>query len=240
MQFTVHFPETSQCVLKGGQNVDFNTPFLKHKVQEDSNFSVSQRLHVPPEKIFHYMKKFVGDTIHKGDILAVKKGLLSTQKLMAETDGVLKEINHTDGTIVISQSKEAKDTVMTTFKGHVVEVEKNKVVIKVKSGKEYPLKKTTGDFGGSVFYIEHPEQTIFSSADVGQKIVVTEKLNEYLETKLEAVGVTGFVSLTKVGDNVSVADAQIKTIEDFHKIMKEHFTYCFIDSASSKIVFYNE
>lgn len=240
MQFTIHFPETAQCILKGGQDVDFNAPFLRNSIQEDNSFSVSQKLHVPPEKIFHYMKKFVGDSIHKGDILALKKGMITTQKLVSEYDGVLKEINHTDGTIVISQSKDTKDTVLTTFKGHVVEVERNKVVIKVKSGKEYELKKTSGDFGGPVFYIEHPDQTSVSSQDVNQKIVVTEKLNEYLETKLEAVGVTGFVSLTKMGDNVSVADAQIKTIEDFHKIMKEHFTYCFIDAASSRIIFYND
>jgi len=51
---------SDHCLLKEGQTVDFDTPFLQKRIEEEVNISISKNLNVPPQKIFHYLKKFVG------------------------------------------------------------------------------------------------------------------------------------------------------------------------------------
>lgn len=133
-------PDNTQCLLKIGQNIDPGTPFYKTKVTGDSVISISQKLHVPPAKIFKFLSKFVGDEVKKGEVLARKKGLFAENKIKVEDDGIIKEINHNDGTLIITIKKNEK-IVKTYFSGEVVDIKKNHLNLKVKDGKGYILKK---------------------------------------------------------------------------------------------------
>ena len=97
MQFSVKIPEGSELLIKSGQNVDFETPFIKTNQAAQLKISLAKKLSIPQDKIFRHLQKFVGEPIVKGDVLATKKNFLSTKKVTAPVDGVIKEIDHVEG-----------------------------------------------------------------------------------------------------------------------------------------------
>ena len=48
---------TDHCLLKEGQTVDFETPFLQKKVEEEINISIAKNLNVSPQKILTFPQK---------------------------------------------------------------------------------------------------------------------------------------------------------------------------------------
>src|SRR4030065_1627239 len=108
MLITIPFSSSDRCLLKEGQMVDFETPFLQKKVEEEINIAIAKNLNVPPQKIFHYLKKFVGESIEKNETIASNKGLFTTKKVISKHSGLIKEINHSDGSITISSKNEVQ------------------------------------------------------------------------------------------------------------------------------------
>lgn len=240
MLLTVPIPESSICVLKPGQTVEFGTVFLKTQVKNEVTIPVAKELRVTPSKIFHHLKKFVGEPVKKGEILAVKQGLFSTRKMVSEHEGTLKEIDHTTGAVTLLTDAGNKDTVKAYFRGEVTEVKKDHLKIKVKNGKEYALKKADQDFGGETLFLSE-DTGVFSDPrlpGLGGKIIVAESLSTYLETKFEAVGVRGVVCLKSLSVPCTLPAAMIKQIDDFKKIVHDHFPYCLIDRKYSRIYLY--
>ena len=125
MLITVPLTITDHCLLKEGQDIDFETPFLKKKTESEVSISIAKNLNVSPQKIFHYLKKFVGETIEKDETLAVNKGIFSTKKIISKYSGLIKEINHSDGTITILSQEETENTVNSFFNGKVNKIKKN-------------------------------------------------------------------------------------------------------------------
>ena len=52
MLITIPLSISDHCLLKEGQDVDFDTPFLQKKVEQEINISIAKNLSVPPEKFF--------------------------------------------------------------------------------------------------------------------------------------------------------------------------------------------
>jgi len=67
------FPKTVSVFLKKGQEVDFDTPFLDTEENVNIQIPIANSLNISPSKIFNFLKKFVGENIKKGDIIAVKR-----------------------------------------------------------------------------------------------------------------------------------------------------------------------
>ncbi len=129
-----------------------------------------------------------------------------------------------------------KNTMNSYVRGEAVEVKDKQISIKVKEGKEYDLKKSSSDFGGKVFCLKNPAN--LSRSEIGGKILVTESISSYNQSKMEALGITGYVTLMKLPEETELPTAQIKTIEELSSIMKHIYPYCYIDSKSSTIIFY--
>lgn len=233
MLLSIPIPKGSSCLLKVNQEVEFGVPFVKKSVRKDISIEVSKYLDVSPSKIFNHLKKFVGEPVKKGEVIAVKKGVFSTKKMISEYEGVLKEIDHANGQIIITATQTSKDTLFTYFKGEVSEIKNNLLKLKVKSGKEYKLKDTGADFGGEVSYDNNN-----STMELNSKVIVAESLTPFLETKLEAIGVAGFVTLKPMSDSVSLPVAQLKNADDFKEILKSHLSYCLVSKEYSTIYFY--
>jgi len=124
MQIIVPLTDTDHCILKEGQDVDFETPFLQKKTEEEVNISIAKNLNVSPEKIFHFLKKFVGETIEKDETIALNKGIFTTKKIVSKYSGLIKEINHSDGSITILSKSETENTINSYFKGKVNRIKK--------------------------------------------------------------------------------------------------------------------
>src|SRR3989339_1649890 len=138
MLITIALTDSDRCLLKEDQEIDFDKPFLQKKVEEEINISIAKNLDVPPQKIFHYLKKFVGESVEKNDTLAINKGIFTTKKIISKYSGLIKEINHSDGSITILSKTETENTVNSYFKGKINKIKKNELSIEVNKGEEFP------------------------------------------------------------------------------------------------------
>src|SRR4030066_1366119 len=142
-----------KILIKEEQSVDFDTPLVKRVDKKDLKIHLAQELDIQPSKIFLSMKKNVGEKINKGDILAVKKSLLSAQKYVCDFDGIIKEINHNDGSVIITSSNEKLKPENSFFKGIINKIQQNEIELKVETYVKYELKETNENFGGEVLLI---------------------------------------------------------------------------------------
>lgn len=237
MQIPIAYPSSFKCLLKNGQEVDFNTPYLEKDISVDIAIPVAKKLGVNPAHIFRYLKKYVGEKIDKGEILALKKGLFTTLKVVSENEGIIKEIDHQHGMVLISTINEKTTTINAFFKGEVVAVKNGKIILKVKKGEKFLIKTSTDNFGGELFYLKD-RYLPFSGDQLSEKIVLAESVNDYLQSKIEALGATGFILLTQLPQPSNLHFARIKNIDDFKKILKLDFPYCLITKENSTIYFY--
>lgn len=227
---------SDHCLLKEDQVVDFETPFLQRKVEEEVNVSIAKSLNVSPQKIFHYLKKFVGESIKKGEIIAENKGVFTNKKIVSKYSGLIKEINHSNGSITILSTTEVENTLNSFFKGKISKIKKNELSVEVEKGEEFPAKNISQSFGGKTFYFD--KNSDFYTENVFNGVVVCENLTSYYRSKAEALGCKGFLSLSKLSDDLETPFAQLKNINDYKKIIKAKFTYCTVVSNSSTIYFY--
>ncbi len=224
--------------MKSGQTVDFNTPYLEKKLSTNVEIPVAKKLGVAPKHIFRYLKKFIGEKISRGEVLAIKKGFLADSKVICDEEGTIKEIDHDKGTVTLSVPQEENDIVNAFFKGEILEIKKDAVLLKVKKGRSFPLKNATDNFGGEIFYLSG-EKSSLSESQIKNKIILAENVNSYLQAKIETLGATGFVLLNKLIEASNLHVAQIKNINDFKKISELNFPYCLIDKENSTIYLYN-
>jgi len=237
MLITVPFSILDKCLLKEDQIIDFETPFLQKKVEEEINISIAKNLNVPPQKIFHYLKKFVGESIEKNEIIAVSKGMFTTKKIVSKYSGLIKDIDHSNGSITILSKTETENTINSFFKGKVSKIKKNELTIELNKCEQFQGKNIGQNFGGKTFYSDKGSD--FFSESVFNSIVVCEDITSYYRSKAEALGCRGFLSLSKLLDEGSeIPCAQLKNINDYKKIVKTKFPYCTMISNSSIIYFY--
>lgn len=236
MLISIPLSVSDHCLLKEDQAVDFDTPFLQKKVEEEVNVSIAKNLNVSPQKIFHYLKKFVGETIEKDEIIAVNKGMFTTKKIVSKYSGLIKEINHSNGSITILSKTEVENTINSFFKGKIAKIKKNEMSIEVGKGEQFPAKNANQNFGGKIFYSDNSLD--FFTENVSNSIVVCENITSYYKSKAEALGCKGFLSLSKLSEDLEAPFAQFKNISDYKKIVKSKFAYCTVVSSSSTIYFY--
>ena len=236
MLITIPISTSDHCLLKEDQEVDFETPFLQRKVEEEVNISIAKNLNVSPEKIFHYLKKFVGESIKKDETIAVNKGMFTTKKIVSKYSGLIKEINHSNGSITILSKTEIENTVNSFFKGKIAKIKKNELSVEVSKGEQFPAKNISQNFGGKTFYAD--KNLDFYTENVFNGIVVCENITSYYKSKAEALGCKGFLSLSKLSQDLETPYAQLKNINDYKKIIKIKFAYCTVVSSSSTIYFY--
>lgn len=234
MLIRIDIPDGVKCLLKAGQNVDFDTDFIERKTSKEIIVHLAKKIGIRPTRIFQHLKKFVGENIKKGEIIAVKKNLFSTERFVCDEDGIIKEIDHNEGKIIIDCLSSKESIKKAFFKGEISEIKNNQIILNVKDGQEFNIKSASCDFGGKVYYLKSGAV----AANIANKILLSEKITAYLQTKVEALGGIGFVNLIKLPEESSKPQTQIQNIEDFKKISTLEYPYCLISKKNSKIYFY--
>ena len=174
--------------------------------------------------------------MEKNDTLAINKGIFTTKKIISKYSGLIKEINHSDGSITILSKTEVENTVNSYFKGKVKKISKNELTVEVSKGEQFSAKNVSQNFGGKIFYPN--KNSDFTTENVFNSVVISETISSYFKSKAEALGTNGFLSLSKLNGESEIPNAQFKNINDYKKIIKTNFTYCTILSSSSIIYFY--
>jgi hypothetical protein len=71
------------------------------------NINLAQSLKVKPEKVIDFLNIPLGKKVKKGDLLAKKKGLLSSEiKVYSKIDGILEKLDESTGIVKIIKSGE--------------------------------------------------------------------------------------------------------------------------------------
>jgi len=236
MTITYNLPDETVILVKEGFKVDFQTLLLEKKVGKDLEINISKELDIDPKNIFRHLKKLVGEKIDKGSLLAEKKDCFSTKKFFSPESGIVKEIDHNKGILVISTVGKEKNKILSPFKGEIEKVDKYSLQIKINKGEEFPVKNPSSDFGGEVIYFD-PSLTQ-SALELSKKIILTDHITSYIQVKTEAMGAKGFVTLEKLPEKTDVFTTTIKNLEDFKKIVKLGYPYCTVIAQSAKIYFY--
>ncbi|MDO8496950.1 MAG: hypothetical protein Q7S61_00205 [bacterium] len=236
MIFSVTLPHEGKLLIREGQNIDFTTPLYEGQTQKEEKIPLASILKCSPHTIFQHLKKFAGDHINKGDVIAVSSGLFGSHRYTSPAEGTFKEIDHITGTITISIDSGEKNTEYSFFAGEISLIEKNVVTIKTKHGKKFTLKQSLNSFGGN--WKSFKNITSITSEDVAGFIIITEKLAEYEETKLEALDAKGFVTAYELPQSTSLPTAIVKDIKNMEEIQSLTYPYCTIDKESTTMYLY--
>jgi len=236
MILTITLPSAQNLLIKKGQDVDFTTPLYSEQAGSTIKIAIAKRLSIPPHKIFQHLKKFVGDTVKKNDVLAEKKSLFSTRKYKSEFEGIIKEIDHGEGMLLLEAETDVRVVHTCYFKGEVVDVEKNLIHLKVAKAKEYPLKDITRDFGGEVIYPGQVHSVV--EEEISGKIVCVNHIRSFDQAKLETLGAAGFVTIRALAEETDLPACKIKDVADFEAAFKAEYPACVGDKKNSKIYFY--
>lgn len=228
-------PQDVRLLIKRGQTVDFDTPLWEKKSEKKIEINLVKKLGIKPGKIFDYLKKFIGDTVKKDEIIAEKRGLLIDKKVVASEDGEITEVNHETGIITLINLTDKK-TIYSFFKGEIVEVEKTKLKIRINDGRHYLIKKSEIDFGAKVCYY-HPELSLIAD-EVERRIVVFEDLDSLNQIKIEALGAVGFVGAKPLLEPTQLPFFQLKNQKDIEAIFRYKKSSCIILKEEDKIIFY--
>jgi len=232
----------TKCLVNTGQKVDFTTLLFEKKNPIDVEVDIAKDLNIAAKNIFRYLKKFVGDKIEKEEILAQNKTFFSFKRLLSPISGVIKEVDHQTGKVILEGFDNKKiNNVYCFFKGEIVEIKDNEVKVKVNQGRELALKSSNFDFGGSCYYqkLSTFAQASMSTEEIEKKVYVCNSLSSYVKAKIEALGASGIVTAKQPFDNDdNFPSAQLKNMSDIEEIFKQNYTYCTVVKKNSKIYFY--
>jgi hypothetical protein len=237
MKFPVKIPSGHEVLITIGQQVDFETPLLKKHTTVGSTVPLSNILQFPPEKIFLNLKKFVGEKVKKGDLLAEHKTFFSTKQYISEFEGLIKEVNHQTGTVTIETASENTNTINCFFVGEVTNITEGYLELNVKKYKEYEI-HATHYFGGETLYVRDTTTETVTEEQIDNKILCTERIQPYDQVKYETLGVKSFITLEDLNNKSSLPRARVKQKHDLEEILNAQLPYCIIGHDESTIVFY--
>lgn len=236
MKLIVKIPSHKDLLVTIGQTVDFSTPLLKKKAPKTNTVPIASVLGFPPEKIFLQLKKFVGDNIAKGDLIAEYKSFMSTKQYISEDDGVIREVSHESGSVIIETVSEDEDMIYCFFQGTVISIDDDRLELKVKEAKEYEIVQSKKYTGGPVSYQDGTH--ILPEDEVHNTFVCSNDIKPFDMTKLETLGACGFITLNELKRETSLPKLRLNEEHDYKDILKHKFPYCLVGEENKTLYFY--
>ncbi|MBI1863235.1 hypothetical protein HYS00_03885 [Candidatus Microgenomates bacterium] len=236
---TFHVKTHSPILMKPGDTVDFDTPLTKKTFSQQDTIALSDHLGIPPKSIFMHLHKVVGEPIKKHETLAEKKTMFGMKKFVSEYEGIIKEINHQDGTLVVETYSESAEVTYSHFKGTIESIESNMITLRVNKFKEYPLKEVSMDFGGKTMIVEDsiPLSTL-THDDVAGNVIITKAISPVEAVRLEVLDEAGTITLHEIAENTPHNCARLKNVSDWEEIAKSKLPYCIVDTQHNTMYLY--
>ena len=160
--------------------------------------NLATELNVSATDVPKYLKKAVGQTIFKGELLAFKKGLFGKSEIIAQTDGIFESLDPKTG--VASFKLIPKDIVLTSGVFGVVEAvdhAKGEVTIKTMMTEVYGVMGTGNEKEGFINILSGPGDLVnkdaVTEAHRGQIIVAGSLMMEATIKKALSCSVSGII-----------------------------------------------
>ena len=236
MKVPVKIPQSSEMLIEAGQRVDFTTPLLKRKGKTIVEIPLAEIMRFEPEKIFLKLKKTIGDRITQGDLLAEDKSMFGSKRYLSQIDGILKEINHVNGSLLIEQNGGESDTMHCFFTGEVEAIYDGYLDLKVKNAHKVETSEPIDYIGAEVFYNSEGNGGIVED-DINGKCIVTKELNSMDHSKIEALGARGIISVRKF-PSISLTQIILDNPEDFETILSKRYPFIIVGPEENTLYFY--
>lgn len=241
-QITILLPPDATPLVQVGDVLRFETEIARvsQKPTVSQTLPIADTLQFKPAKIFKHLKKSIGDKVYKGDVVAVRDAVFATKKYIADADGVLTSVNHHSGEIVIEQtsSEETKSVIRALVDGSVANIEKDKIVCKVKQVLTVDLLDATKErVGGKVVVTDDTSVMQLSLPQIQGNIVVSADVSEYVTAKLEALGVSYIV----VSQKPEIPSSQLLALrepKDMQSIIDFAPHGVYANAAENSVTFY--
>jgi hypothetical protein len=196
---------------------------------------IAHQLKLVPKKAIGMLKKNLGDSIEVGDILAVKKSMLSSQKVISEFSGTLVKIDEETGDLTVrtNQSGGNLKTIAAPADGIVESCDEKQIVLKTEKQAIVAIDGIGGDSEGQIEYLADSDENKLG-LEIKGKILLTKNINRIYLFKtvgLEAAGI-----ITEELEDIDFIDLEEKHVrmpvlkvseEDFKKLTKEKKVYLF-------------
>jgi hypothetical protein len=239
MTISFALPPDAVSNVKKGDHIEPDDVLFSVHSSELITIQIAERLHIKPEAIFHYLSKIIGEEITKGDILAQKKGNLFSHKVVAEHNGLLKEIDHHSGSISLLVANNEQNGKKAGFRGDVEDINDNKISINIKNGVAIHVKNISGNGAGEIFYFES-EGMYFSTSqeDLENKIIFIQEIKQHIAAKCEALGCVGFIYV-KGEVKTDLPTAQFKTDDDYNLTKEKNKKYTIFSLEDKEAIVYD-
>jgi hypothetical protein len=224
--------------LQPDQVVDFDTKFDTKVIDQNIKLAVSEELGIAPKDIFLHLLKVVGEQVRKNELLAEKKTFLGSKSVHSEFDGIIKEINHEDGSIMIEIHTQVNQEESAYFTGKIVEIEGNTLTLDVKNMRSYQLKTANRDFGGPVFATDEVSLPTLHEEIVKGNVIFIDSIKPSDVVRLDVLEEAGLVTLHEASPSRGTNYALIQNPADWQHILAEPLRYCIVDRKNNTIHFY--
>jgi hypothetical protein len=209
---------------------------------------VSQIFGITPKQMVKSLKKNLGDSVSKGDVVALKKGHLGlgTKKIISEFSGTIIKIDEEKGDVLIHTGLGDKNlvTIISPVDGTVDFCNNDKIVIKTDKETLLATQAVGKEARGELFVIEDKDID-FSEVPAGvvKKIVLGSKFEKGSIFKALGLGALGIIGVEiRESDLEDLEEKEIKSpvfqIEekDFNKLLKHKEKEVYLDPENKSIV----
>lgn len=232
---TVHIPEGSEVNVASGDTITAGSPVaVLTKSSEVITFNLAEILGVSPQKISKYLKRKLGETLGKDEVIAEKKNFMSSVVVKSPQEGVIGEIDLSTGNLIYVLKKEEKKKILSHFPGRVKHITKDKVEIESDT-REYELTASSGKKVSGPLYLIKGENigVLEIGGDIDGTIVLLHGTTEAAVAKMDAIGVKGLISSVVI-ENVTIPFGLVSKTT-FAKLLEEHGRSVILDPESKKL-----
>jgi len=189
---------------------------------------LASQLKLSPQKAIEALKKNLGDSVNAGDVLAIRKSLLGSQKIISNYSGIIAKIDESSGDLIIrvNGGGTSLKTIVAPVDGIIDSCDKQKIVLKTDREAMLAQDGVGEESEGEIVYLPDSDETKLNT-DIKGKILLTKAIDKIYLFKtigLEAAGIIteeiegiDFVDLTE--KNIKMPVLEISE-EGFKKMIK--------------------
>lgn len=247
MKIRLSLPKKAKMKVIVGKPVKFGDPLFETKETSTVSINVISKLKINKKNLFQHLNYVIGDPIVKGDVIAQKKGMLSTKKVFSEYTGTISQIDHETGDITITTTQDSEESQSETFllkaffNGVIESIDEKlrSYTVNVSGGIEIPLRDVPEDGGGAIYFFTDESHYFTASEDeLIDKTIVISELKSHIVAKCEALGCSGFVYLKKNSDTTS-SGAAILDVDSYNKLISSKKKYILYSASEKKAIAYD-
>lgn len=212
----IHIPEDYEILVAKDDTVKIGQVLAKrNKTPSELIIHLAKRLKVSPKSIEKYLKKYPGDQVLEGEVLANKDGLFGDTVIISNLTGTLARVDKTDGNITIKlheiEADEEVSEILCPLDGTVMLCHNDQIVLQTDKNVYMGEKGTGGSARGLLKLVDVKDGTPITSegitVDAIGAIIFGPAFEQEALAKASAIGVGGILTL-------SLSDAEISYINE--------------------------